>query len=363
MGMGKGFAMSASLDLGKQLLEGYETSRDPNLPRIKITAIANDAVSTLVSFAYQLRSNPRRKAGMGLIVGTGCNATIPLALSKLHPSKRPKKVKVLDHPNPDTDIKINVNTEWTIKGAAKPLHDLGFITRWDSKLDAEGEAPGFQPFEYMTAGRYLGELGRIIIVEYFTQHLSIPLSSLPLKLRKRMGLTTTFLGNLGPHLASVEASMVKQLETELPPPEDSKWTWTEETTQMAFKIAKAIQVRAAGMVAAAVIGLLTTADEIHFPSQSPLSSFPHLPNGTVNSRTKLDADIEELMVGYTGGTIVHFQDYLRDCQGFLDAILREEFGDQGMDRQPRVVLSPCHDGGILGAGILAGTVRSNAHDV
>ncbi len=363
MGMGKGFAMSAGLDLGKQLLEGYETSRVPNLPRIRITAIANDAVSTLISFAYQFRSNPHRKAAMGLIVGTGCNATIPLALSKLHPSKRPAKVKVLDNPDAQTDIKITVNTEWTIKGAAKPLHDLGFITRWDSRLDAEGEAPGFQPFEYMTAGRYLGELGRIIIVEYFTTHLSIPMFNLPIKLRQRMGLTTTFLGNLGPHLASLEPSMAKQLQNEMPPPDSETWSWTEETAEILFKIAKAIQIRAAGMVAAAIIALLTTADEIHFPSQLSLSSFPHLPNGTANSRTTLDADIEELMVGYTGGTIVHFQDYLRDCQGFLDGILKEEFGDKGMEGQPRVVLSPCHDGGILGAGILAGAVRSNAHDV
>jgi len=57
---------------------------------------------------------------------------------------------------------------------------------------------------------------------------------------------------------------------------------------------------------------------------------------------------------------VHFQDYLNDCQSFLDAIMRHEFGDTFV---PRVVLTPCHDGGIIGAGVLAGTVQNGTHDI
>ena len=119
--MGKGFTIPANMDLSQLLMTGYETSRTPKLPSIKIVALCNDAVATLVSFAYQKRSNPRQKAAMGLIVGTGCNATIPLSISKLHPSKRPKNVKVLDNHKPD---KVVVNTEWTINGAAAPLHGM-----------------------------------------------------------------------------------------------------------------------------------------------------------------------------------------------------------------------------------------------
>lgn len=358
MGMGKGFAITSNLDLAKQLMTGYENSRAPSLPKIKISAICNDTIATLVSFAYQLQRSPRRKAAMGLIVGTGCNATIPLALSKLHPSKRPKSVKVLDDRVSDLDLKIAVNTEWTIKGAAGPLHELNFITEWDSILDAEGEAPGFQPFEYMTAGRYLGELGRIIIVDYFTTHLHIPRPSLPPRLLLRHGLTTTSLGNIGPHLFPIEPSMVKQLEAELAPSTDpGAWQWTDEAAEIVFAIAKAVQRRAAGMTAAAIIGLLACADEIHL---NPSSSKPttHLLNGTANLIPATQA-VDELMVGYTGGCIVHFQNYLGDCQGFLDAIMQKEFGDSFA---PRVVLLPCHDGSILGAGILAGTVQNVAHD-
>jgi hexokinase len=350
MGMGKGFAMESNLDLAKILMTGYETYRSPSLPRITISAICNDTVATLVSFAYQLRRNPRKKAAMGLIVGTGCNATIPLALSKLHPSKRPKSVKVLDD-REATDLKITVNTEWTIKGAAGPLHELGFITEWDSTLDTETEAPGFQPFEYMTAGRYLGELGRLVIMDYFTTCLHIPKSSLPPKLLLRHGLTTTFLGKIGPHLTSTEPLMVKQLEAELPASlKPDAWHWTTEAADIVLKIANAVERRAAGLAAAAVIGLLACADEILLNPSSKL-------NGVAKERSA--PVVEELMVGYTGGCIVHFQNYLGDCQCFLDSIIEKEFGN-GV--APRVVLIPCHDGGILGAGILAGTVHNVAHD-
>ncbi|KAH6723174.1 hexokinase-7 [Leptodontidium sp. MPI-SDFR-AT-0119] len=369
MSMGKGFQITSNLDLGRLLLEGYEKSRGPSLPRIKITAIVNDAVATLVSFAYQFRSNARRKAAMGLIVGTGCNATIPLALSKLHPKKRPAKVKVLDSDGEaevDQDLKIAVNTEWTIRGAAGPLHDLDFITRWDEKLDAEGEAPGFQPFEYMTAGRYLGELGRIIILDYLTNNLSVPEPTLPPLLTQRHGLSTTFLGNLGPHLATTEPSLLRQLEIEIPPSaKGDAWHWTADVAEMVYDIAKAIQVRAAGMTAAAIIALLACAEEIHF---SPLPQ--NLPNGAVTTSISVNGTkeaLDELMVGYTGGCIVHFQDYLADCQGFLDEIMEAEFGRREHREDvhvyvPRVVLMPCHDGGIIGAGILAGTVQSLARD-
>jgi len=39
------------------------------------------------------------------------------------------------------------------------------ITAADSKLDSEAELPGFQPFEQLTGGRYLGEVARLTLVE------------------------------------------------------------------------------------------------------------------------------------------------------------------------------------------------------
>lgn len=333
MAMGKGFAITSDLNLGKHLLNGYEKHRKPDMPRIKIAAIANDSVATLVSFIYQFQANASQKAVMGLIVGTGCNATIPLKLSSLHESKRPDSVSVLPGQE-GVDVRIAVNTEWSINGSAAPLRKLGLISRWDEQLDAAGEKPGFQPLEYMTAGRYLGELGRIMCLEYLTTVVGLPPSSLPAKLYQRFGLTTTFLSHFRP--GPGKRPILEQLREELPEGDgQAGFQWTEELAEALHRIARAIEIRAAGIIAAATVALLTCAEEIPAKASGPA-------NGDSSSS-------RELVAGYTGGCIAYFQDYLADCQSFLDQILDIEFDGHA---PVRVLLKPCHDGGITGAGIL-----------
>jgi hypothetical protein len=116
---------------------------------------------------------------------------------------------------------------------------------------------------------------------------------------------------------------------------ESSFDWTEDLAEVLYNIAKAIQVRAAGIVAAATVALLDLGGEI-LPANA--------------SSTGADA-LKELGVGYTGGCIVHFQDYLIDCQSFIDEIMEHRVGVDG-SRPPRVVLDACHDGGVTGAGIL-----------
>jgi hexokinase len=336
--MGKGFAITSNLDLGKQLRAGYAKARvDRSLPNVKLVSIVNDTVATLIAFSYQLKANPQRKAAMGLVVGTGTNATIPIQLKKLHPSKRPKKDDVAATKAVSTEDKIVVNTEWSINGAAGPLRDLNLITRWDKQLDASTGAPGFQPIEYMTAGRYLGELGRLIIIEYFTTHLGISTNKLPIKLCSQNGLTTTFLGSLKypTHTA------LKSLQAELPARVgDSSWSWTEEAAESVMLVAKALEIRAAAMTAASVIGLLACAGEISLNADSSSTIRDHA------------TAVNELIIGYTGLCIENFQDFRRDCQQFLDDAMDAEFGDQ---IHPKIILQAFHDGGLVGAGVLAGT--------
>lgn len=331
MSMGKGFAISSKVDLGSLLLTGYEQHRQ-NLPRIMIAAIANDAVATLVSFIYQFQATANQKAAMGLICGTGSNATIPLRLSSLHPSKRPEAVSVIPG-QADEDVRIAVNTEWSINGSAPPLRKFDLVSRWDTELDQAGEVPGFQPLEYMSSGRYLGELGRLIFIDYLKSVLGFKTTDLPAKLHRKFGLSTTFLSHF--NLQS-PGTLLEQLEEELPVSKDKenmRWQWTEEMAEALYRIATAIEVRAAGIVAASTIGLLTCAQEL--PTPGDTKADPTRPS--------------ELVVGYTGGCITGFQNYLKDCQDFLDKVVAMEYGK---DTKIRVSLAPCHDGGITGAGIL-----------
>ncbi|WYZ46049.1 hypothetical protein EsH8_IX_000274 [Colletotrichum jinshuiense] len=344
MAMGKGFSIKGDAQLGPLLLRGYQKARtadnfdghDRQLPPIRIAAISNDTVSTLISFIYLFNESPHRKASMGLIVGTGCNATIPLKLSSLGQAKWPPNVATLPGESA-SDARIAVNTEWSIRGTAPPLRELGLVARWDSALDAAlvgpNEITGFQPLEYMTAGRYLGELGRLMLVDYMQTVLGHDESSLPGTLLTRYGLTTTFLSHFKPLDPS---ALVTKLEKEFPADEGSSFRWTHETAVALHHIAKAIQVRAAGIVAAAVVALLKLAGDV--------------PPDGVDAEADA-APVRELGVGYTGGCISHFQDYLADTQDFLDELARLE--SPGRPPAVRIVLSPCHDGGIKGAGILA----------
>jgi hexokinase len=347
MSMGKGFTITSNLDLGKQLRDGYSKARSRRkLPDVQIVGIVNDTVATLISFAHQVKSSPQRKAAMGLIVGTGNNATIPLKLSSLNAGKRLKAETAANRDVTSLEEKILVNTEWSINGTAGPLQQLNLITRWDKSLDDAGIAPGFQPFEYMTAGRYLGELGRLIILDYLTTQLSVPEEQLPPKLRERNGLTSTFLGKFRDYQSHHNSSTAQDLSIELPPKNDANaWHWTPKAAKAVSKIGKAIQVRAAGMTAAAIIGLLVCAEDLILNPDNSIS------RGYSVSR------IDELVVGYTGGTIVNFQDYLVDCQRFLDAVMLAQFrGEPPL----RVVLQWCEDGGVVGAGVLAATVQKSS---
>ncbi|KAI1634996.1 major facilitator superfamily domain-containing protein [Biscogniauxia mediterranea] len=333
MAMGKGFAITSNLDLNTHLMNGYETSKSDDLPPIKVSAILNDAVATLASFIYQAKEDTTHKAAMGLICGTGCNATIPLRKSMLHPDKLPGKVKILAG-NPIDDIRVAVNTEWSINGSAGPLRDFGLISKWDRELDSEVEVPGFQPLEYMTAGRYLGELGRLMLVDYLKSRLNFSEDILPSGLLDRFGLTTTFLSHFRPLDTSL---LLQKLEAEFPPTTSkAPFQWTEETASVLYHIAKSIEVRAAAMIAASIIGLLACAGDI-----PPRSSLADRTND--QKLTNGDSVKTELI------------DYLSDCQEFLDAIIEAEFGENA---PVRVVLSPCHDGGITGAGVLCGASQA-----
>ncbi|KAI3401327.1 hypothetical protein diail_11410 [Diaporthe ilicicola] len=336
MPMGKGFALDCKADLGAYLLAGYEEHRR-KLPRIRVAAIANDAVASLVSFIYQFRAKPNQKAVMSLICGTGTNATIPLKLSTLKESKRPKTVSVI--PGQDgNDVRIAVNTEWSINGTHMVLVSYGIPTRWDIQLNNHVEKPGFQPLEYMTSGRYLGELGRIIFVDYLTNVLGYNYYELPLKLREPFTLSTTFLSHFKPRNDEF-GTLAERLRGEFPIVKKEnavheQLEWTPEIAEALYRIAVAIEQRAAGLMAAYTIGLITLSEELPTFLKKSFVNPTHRP--------------VELVVGYTGGCITSFQNYLQDCQGFLDRVVLLEHGQNRF----RVLLSPCHDGGITGAGIL-----------
>jgi hexokinase len=403
MPMGKGFAISSDLNLRNILLSGYEKhTRRPDddeepsskrrklfaLPKLKIAAITNDTVATLVSLAYRVKSLPNSRVAMGIIVGTGCNATIPMRLQDLHESK----AKLVNSKYPEATETV-VNTEWTIAGAAPPLKELNITTKWDTELDNACARPGFQPFEYMTGGRYIGELVRIVLFDYLTSVVGLSKKALPAALVQEYALTTTFLSQKVAR-SRTDHELAADLARSLPPPESSDWNWDASSAGAFRKIARAVQTRSAGLIAAAVVGLLACTREIQLKDDSAHNSpepprvDPFVDQGDVKSLagsnneassntlqgtpgesarvlrglivpvlSQVPADWqsgpEELVVAYTGGIIQNYPNFKEMCQKYIDRLIMRTGPQKG---GKSVFLREASDGGVIGAGVLAGMV-------
>lgn len=399
MPTGKGFAITSNLNLGNTLLAGYDrhTRRPYNLgepsakrrrlfalPKLKIAAITNDTVATLASLAYLVKSLPNSRVAMGIIVGTGCNATIPMKLSDLHETK----ASHVSSRHPDATETV-INTEWTIHGSAPPLNELNITTKWDKELDEACARPGFQPFEYMTGGRYIGELVRIVFYDYLTTVLGLSKKALPANLVQGYALTTTYLSNVVANTPS-DSALVAKLKDTLPPPESSSWSWDVHSARAFRKTARAVQTRSACLIAAAVVGLLACTGEIQLrrdgatnprrPSNIIVPAFNgtdiykpttipcNSADGTVDGATpeptasgsqtppaSWQSGPEELVVAYTGGIIQKYPHFKETCQRCIDRLV---IWNGPQESGKSVFLREASDGGIIGAGVLAGMVSS-----
>lgn len=348
--MGKGFAITSDLNLGKMLLAGYERHRvqaaDTEtaqstdmkkwrpLPKLRVAAITNDTVATFASLAYAVKAAPNSRVAMGLIVGTGTNATVPMKLESLHPAKRK------DLPNPDAVDTVVINTEWTIRGTDKPLIELNIKTPWDLTLDANSDAPGFQPFEYMTAGRYLGELVRLVFVDVVSSEAG---AGIPPTLLNKNAIPTRFLSEVVARLKHDE--ITEELNSRYPSSNPTTAYWTQTRVDALCQIATAVQVRSSALIAAACVGLLGCVNELDFDEKTrdrPLRS---------DIGRSVKTDLEELVIAYAGGTISQYPRWLSTCQAYIDKLVDSVTSGKS---SKRVVLREALDGGIIGAGVLAG---------
>ena len=83
------------------------------------------------------------------------NAAVHLPISALDSSKfRSRSLQF------GTVTHVLTNTELSMFGK-----DIFPTTRWDESLNATHLLPDYQPFEYMIAGKYIGEVVRLIVVE------------------------------------------------------------------------------------------------------------------------------------------------------------------------------------------------------
>ncbi|KAJ7092868.1 hexokinase [Mycena belliarum] len=116
---------------------------------IELTALINDTTGTLIASHYV---NPRTK--IAVIFGTGCNAAY---MERVQDIPKIKTLGIDDH------AQMAINCEWGAFDSFK--HEHLPRTKYDAAVDETSNKPGEQAFEKLIAGRYLGEIMRLVLCE------------------------------------------------------------------------------------------------------------------------------------------------------------------------------------------------------
>lgn len=190
------------------------------LDRVSVAAVANDTVTALVLGTYRRRGRDAgsRSVDVGLILGTGTNQAADLA---------GEGIRNLESGNFDG-----------VDGVASP---------WDAALDRElsDPAPGAQRFEKMAAGHYLGEILRRAVVDVARGEHSLA-GSLAEPWSLDGEHVSTIAADESSDLAHVGAVLGAASAL--------------ETRAIVRDLARAVGRRSARLVAAALVGVLTTID-------------------------------------------------------------------------------------------------------
>ncbi|EXJ91874.1 hexokinase [Capronia epimyces CBS 606.96] len=128
---------------------------------IKLVAVVNDTTGALIASSY---NDP--ETIIGAIFGTGCNAAYMEQVSHI-----PKLARTRSELNSSTTESARllddeglmaINCEY---GAFDNSHAVLPRTLYDEIIDQDSPRPGEQSFEKMSAGLYLGEIFRLVLVD------------------------------------------------------------------------------------------------------------------------------------------------------------------------------------------------------
>ncbi|RUS27924.1 hypothetical protein BC938DRAFT_482559 [Jimgerdemannia flammicorona] len=313
--MGKGFILTG-ID-GRDLVELFHEAFARKKLNVQVTAIVNDTVGTLVAHAYE---NP--SARIGFIYATGVNAAYPERIALI--PKLPASIR--NAAGPDDFMLINTEIDIFGDGSYLPL------TEYDISLDTQSVQAGFQPYEKMMSGMYLGELFRLIASEFIKRgHLFG--GQVPKGWDVAYSFETASMGNL-------ERSILRRPEIySFIPSSDTtkdradsielltnKYTFphppTAEDVRTLQQIAAIIATRAAALCAAALASMIKK---------------QNLDDSSLNS---------PIVIGMNGST---FQFYPR-TEERIHAALRQIFGTSVSER---IRLEVANDGGTIGAALAA----------
>lgn len=276
--------------------------------------IVNDSSSALLARAY-LDSATR----IAVILGTGFNAAIHIPVASLEAFKFGSRNMGgragLTH--------VVTNTEFSMYGKATLP-----TTRWDEDLNARHIMPNYQPFEYLVAGGYIGEIVRLILCEA-AETTGFHGGSLPTSLQPSYSLDTRTV-------ALIDVDQSELLQTTRSIWQNRHPSSHELTVSELFFLRRVIQSvvhRSISFFATGIHSLTSLLEDLEAEAALPL-------------------DLEYISIGCDGSIINKYPGYMERAQELLDTLRHHESGGKR-----RVILEKTQNSAVLGAGV-AGAIAA-----
>ncbi|EFX02334.1 glucokinase [Grosmannia clavigera kw1407] len=343
VGINKGFLIrwTKGFDIpdavGKDVCALLQTEIDALRLPVKVAALVNDTVGTLMARSY---TSPG-KAGtlLGAIFGTGTNGAYVEKVDNIK--------KTLEGEYDTSTGEMVINTEWG--SFDNQLHVLP-STPYDIQLDKESVNPGIQMFEKRVSGMFLGEIVRLTLVSML-QNKNVALfrdensSQNDWKSTTSLGpesgifqkwgldsaiMSVAALDNTS-DLGTLRQELESQLEIYSPSLEDAQ----------AFKaIANAVGRRAARLSAVPLAGVILQSGNLTDPARAG----------------------EPIDIGVDGSLVEHYPEFRDMILEALEAV--EGIGKEGAQR---IRIGIAKDGSGVGAALIAlvaaGMEQSQTTDV
>lgn len=172
---------------------------------VNLVAVVNDTTGAMIASAYH---DP--KTVIGGIFGTGCNAAYMDKIGNI------PKLKDVDL-DPETPMAINCEY-----GAFDNSRSILPTTKYDKQIDEDSPRPGEQAFEKLSAGLYLGEIYRLIVVDLHSRNLFFTDQDIK-KLKEPYSINTEFLSfvedDSSPSLQKSANRFAKEFNVQITQPE------------------------------------------------------------------------------------------------------------------------------------------------
>jgi hexokinase len=304
----KGFDIDGVV--GRDVCTLLQEAFDRHALPVRVTALTNDTVGTLLSQAYG--APPRSRTLLGAVFGTGTNGAYVEKASKITKDESLAT---------SSEKMMIVNTEW---GNFDQRLEFLSTTTYDRIIDASSVNPGFEMFEKQISGMYLGELLRLAVLSLSPDHS--PGIFIEMNIPKNSGLYVPW---------SLDTSFLSHLESDTSPELSTSRLHIEQWLGSAHvsydvastikRIARAIVRRSARLSAVALGAVLVQ-------------------TGCLAK----DVEGDKTCIGVDGSLIELYPGFIAEIRQALKSI--EQIGERG---EARVDITIAKNGSGVGAALAA----------